>query len=485
MNKIITLLFQSLTVLLLMVGTTVNAQDTKSYQFEYDGAVYTLYYYEKDNVIVPEKAVLNRYIKEAFQEKRAFSVPTAIREEKTDNDVMQTLEFPVKEISPSAFEECQNLTALTVPGGINTIGNRAFFRCSSLSKVTIGEGIKVLGSQYDDYIEGGVFGDCTALTSVELPSTLIAMPGAFSGCTALSSIVLPASVENLDGAFAYCTSLTSIKIPKSVKLLNATFSYCKSLESVVIDDAAIVESERAFENCKKLKSVNLGNAITLIGNGMFKDCSSIESIILPTSVNTIDKFAFSQCTTLQSITMPAVESIGSNAFQLSGLTEVHFPNTLKKIGGAAFNGTNITTIELPQSLETIETSVFSSCANLTTVILPASIKSIEKYAFQKCTSLSKCYSYIEEPFNTGEDAFYSGYNKPLYETLYVPKGTLDKYKGMSGWRFRYIVEMENESGISSSTQTANINSLYSLGGVKQSKAHQGLNISRGKKWIKK
>jgi hypothetical protein len=70
--------------------------------------------------------------------------------------------------------------------------------------------------------------------------------------------------------------------------------------------------------------------------------------------------------------------------------------------------------------------------------------SIGVLAFKGCSGLTSVYSYIEEPTGISYDTF-SDYTKP---TLYVPKGTKDKYLATDGWKnFVNIVEMDEPSAI--------------------------------------
>ena len=83
-------------------------------------------------------------------------------------------------ISVGAFEECQNITSITVPGNVNEIGGSAFTR-SSLSEVIINDGTAVIGSR--------AFGQCSSLTSVTLPASITNIGrNAFYQCTALATV---------------------------------------------------------------------------------------------------------------------------------------------------------------------------------------------------------------------------------------------------------------------------------------------------------
>ena len=67
-------------------------------------------------------------------------------------------------ISPYAFAHQDNLTAVTIPGTVKTIGDNAFNSCDNLSSVTIKEGVKTIG--------GGAFGFCPALQTITLPASI-------------------------------------------------------------------------------------------------------------------------------------------------------------------------------------------------------------------------------------------------------------------------------------------------------------------------
>jgi hypothetical protein len=71
-------------------------------------------------------------------------------------------------------------------------------------------------------------------------------------------------------------------------------------------------------------------------------------------------------------------------------------------------------------------------------------------------------------------------------TLYVPKGTIDKYKATGGWKdFAYIVE-GTPTGIKVIENTQKKNAtVYDLNGVRLSEPKKGINIINGQKVIVK
>ena len=163
----------------------------------------------------------------------------------------------------------------------------------------------------------------------------------------------------------------------------------------------------------------------------------------------IDDYAFYFCYGLTSLTIPnSVTSIGSGAFcHCSGLTSVTIPNSVTSIGSEVFYGcSGLTSLTIPNSVTSIGNSAFSGCSGLTSVTIPNSVTSIGNQAFDGC-DIPTVVSLIENPFNISTNVFSNNTQKNA--TLYVPVGTIDKYKTTAGWKeFVFI-----EEGTGSTTPT--------------------------------
>ena len=68
--------------------------------------------------------------------------------------------------------------------------------------------------------------------------------------------------------------------------------------------------------------------------------------------------------------------------------------------------------------------------------------------------------------------------------LYVPQGTIEKYKATEGWKdFNNIIE-GNPTGIKAIENTQSKNTtIYDLNGVRLSEPKKGINIINGKKLV--
>ena len=85
-------------------------------------------------------------------------------------------------------------------------------------------------------IESHAFSECSNLTNVTIPNSVISIgKDAFSNCTRMSKVTLGKSLKSIDEyAFAYCSSLASVTLPDSITSIGyRAFYYCSSLQKVI------------------------------------------------------------------------------------------------------------------------------------------------------------------------------------------------------------------------------------------------------------
>ena len=297
-------------------------------------------------------------------------------------------------------------------------------------------------------IGSDAFSHCSGLTSVTIPNSVTSIgSGAFCCCSGLTSVTIPNSVKSIGYyAFAGCPGLTSVTIPNSVTGIGSyAFSECYGLTSVTIPNSVTGIGDGAFYGCSGLTSVTIGNSVMSIGSSAFYECYGLTSVTIPNSVTSIGIWAFYGCSGLTSVTIPnSVKSIGRYAFQnCSGLTSITIGNSVTSIGGRALEGVDLTTV----------------------------------------------VSLIENPFLIdGKSSSWRAFSVNTFNnaTLYVPVGTIDKYKATDGWKdFAYIVE-GTPTGIKVIENTQNKNAtVYDLNGVRLSEPKKGINIINGQKVIVK
>lgn len=88
-------------------------------------------------------------------------------------------------------------------------------------------------------------------------------------------------------------------------------------------------------------------------------------------------------------------------------------------------------------------NVFYNCSNLTSVTIPASVTSIDDAAFNGCSALTEITCKAIASPTCGTDVF-KGVDKSI--PLYVPKGSVIKYKAADVWRDFVIIREIAEAG---------------------------------------
>ncbi len=149
---------------------------------------------------------------------------------------------------------------------------------------------------------GSAFNEMIDLTSISLPNSITTIGShAFYGCTNLTYIKLPSGITNIgDNAFEGCSSLQYNEYDNGLYLGNDQNPY---LVFIMANDSQITSCEinrnakiifhGAFRGCSSLQSLEIPRGVISIGRDFFSDCSSLTSIYIPDSVLSVDTFFFS------------------------------------------------------------------------------------------------------------------------------------------------------------------------------------------------
>ena len=318
-------------------------------------------------------------------------------------------------IGNDAFSGCSSLSSVTIPNSVTSIGWGAFCYCSSLTSITIPNSVTSIGWY--------AFDGCTSLTSLTIPNSVTSIGyAAFSSCSSLTSVTIPNSVTSIgDEAFYKCSSLTSVAIPDGVTSIgNSAFYDCSSLTSITIPNSVKSIGSFAFYDCSSLTSVTIGNSVESIGYAAFSSCSSLTSVTIPNSVTSIGSSAFEGCNSLASVTIPnGVRYIEHGTFyECSKLKSIIIPEGVEGIGYEAFyNCSSLTSITIPNSVMVIETGAFARCSSLNSLTIGNSVKYIGEIVFRECSALTSIVWNAEmcTDFDFEYDIDYKTYNAPFYE----------------------------------------------------------------------
>ena len=235
---------------------------------------------------------------------------TGIGEKAFFQKEITSVTFPnsITSIGASAFMYCQFLDSIEIPEHVTIIPDMAFASCESLRHVKLPEGITM--------IDNSAFNSCYGLDSIIIPNTVETIEDwAFAGCEHLSYVKMPQQLKTVgQGAFGSCPSLAYVDIPDLSSWAMITFNnytanplyYAKKLivngeeiTDLVIPDDVTYIGGNAFRCCMNLTSVTIGDHVRSIGLGAFMECSNITSIIIGEDVTSIDRLVFYRCAFFQ------------------------------------------------------------------------------------------------------------------------------------------------------------------------------------------
>lgn len=282
----------------------------------------------------------------------------------------------------SAFFGASNLTSVSIPASVRTIGAAAFYNCNALTNIDFLAAKD--GNNFDLSIGEDAFG-YSGLTSIVIPARVAAVGG-------LSR-----------GTFRNNTSLTSVTFEKGSRITSIpteAFNFCTALKSIHLP-ATVTEIERnAFIYCKSLAAVTIeeGGEILKIGNTAFKGTKlSVTNInALIKNVTEISEYAYQETTSTVdedgTLVIPeGITTIGREAFRkANGIKKIQFPSSLVSIESYAFSEcSNLTEVVIPDGVISIGDSAFRGCASLKKVVVPSSVVDLGNYAFISCFALEE------------------------------------------------------------------------------------------------
>ena len=379
--------------------------------------------------------------------------------------------YRVTSIGDSAFYNCNHLTSVAITYTVTTIGKGAFKNCSSLTSLLVGSGLEIIG---DDAFYG-----CTGLTSIIIPYSVTHIGrGAFNGM-------------NLEAVFSFVEEPFVINGESDI---SGTFSTNTFQNATLFVPEGKTEKYKATEGWNCFVNITEPSFYTPNVWGYDIAMKNADGVTIyykfindetELEVTSGDHFYSGVVNIPEEVTFMKktrkVTSIGDKAFQGGNeVTSVTIPNTVTSIGQEAFMYLQITSIDIPNSVISIGDGAFMGCQYLTSVTIPEKLTSIGKVAFYEIYRIEKVVSFVKEPFEINKVFTQEAYKNA---TLYVPKGTIEKYKATNGWKdFKNIVEMD-ESSIGHVEATTSAAPYYDLNGVRHSQLRKGIYIQNGKKVV--
>ena len=329
-------------------------------------------------------------------------------------------------------DNCDKLTSVSFPVGIQTIGGYAFKGCDKLASITFEE-----SSDHSLSIETAAFKGCVSLQDITYPGHLSVLGNsAYQGCENLKSVIFNKNEQYQPAltigayTFANCPLITELSFPGRLTSIGSfTFASCISLSNVSFEDSNTAVKlgygasslENSLKYDEKLPLFGNSNLTSLyIGRNIDYETVEAKGYSPFYKQQFLTDVRFSQAGTVtyckdyllykvnncESLILPeSLTSIGNWTFcGMSKLGRIVIPNAVTTIGEYTFaDDSALESAKLSTSCAWLQQGLFSECGKLQAITIPTVVTKMDTQMFTNCKSL------ITATFEDGTDLIEMGY----------------------------------------------------------------------------
>ena len=369
-------------------------------------------------------------------------------------------------IGEQAFYGCTELTQVSIPEQVTTIGGKAFWNCPALQTVRF-NAINCVSMQ----------------TTYNSNTYSVFCNDANGGESNVKSVIIGAGVQRIpDYAFKDCMDIyPGLTIRNSIIVIGShAFEGCSSMTNLAFQNNSALETigGYAFNGCTALNNaLNLPNSVTTLGRYAFYGCTAIPSLTIGTNMESIGGYAFWNCPAMTTVTFNAMNcttmvtdslysvfNSGTDNTNATPIVTLNIGSNVTKIPDYAFrNSTNLTSaIMIPNATTTIGTYAFYG-AKSTILTIGTGVTSISGYAFWKCPNLATVTFNAVNCISMVTDSLYSVFNSGTDNTNATPIVTLNIGSNVTkipDYAFRNSTNMTSTITIPNATTTIGAYAFY-------------------------
>lgn len=270
-------------------------------------------------------------------------------------------DIDVIEIGDKVFADNLFIKKLVIPESVKSLGNKMCYGAKNLEEVVLPNNIAVI----PDY----AFENCSSLTNINIPTSLVQIRANAFSQTALKEFIAPESLKEIWlYAFKDAKELRNVELKNVTEIGDMVFENCEKLESIVIPETLEEIGASVFGGCSSLQDIDLPNKPlaldhnTFYGSAYYEDKSNWENGVLY-----VDNYLLAINSDFLNLSEYEVKegtiAIASNAFlnNAKNLTKITLPEGLKLIGDKAFSSLyKLESVNIPSSVDTIGYNAFAS-----------------------------------------------------------------------------------------------------------------------------
>lgn len=278
--------------------------------------------------------------------------------------------LPVTEIGNNAFEDCNDITSVTIPDGIKVIGTFAFRECANLERVVISDTVEKIHNQ--------AFAECEKLNTVNIPKYVSYIGEMIFRQSGIAHLTVDADnayyrakgnclIRKKDNAVIFANE--NSKIPSDVDTIAQYAIWSDKIETLIIPND-VQKLAKYSIRCSNLKRVQISESVTEIEINAFCYSYNIDKFIVD-KYNPVYK---SDCGhIIRKSDNVLISGVGGN---------IVIPDYVTGIAERAFFWHNTqTTLFIPKSVTWIGRYCFDGCKNLEYVYLPDTLTELGYSAF--------------------------------------------------------------------------------------------------------